>query len=117
MEDKEEDIIHLNPIEDKLLGAYKGYVYFKAENQDYIVVTPEKEYLKLIKLFIKAKRDYCEKYNHFCGVFGEFSAKKYRKAKQDIHLIKYLENMESEEVPYPTYIVDKFDKHCNMEHG
>lgn len=121
---EEQENIYLNPHNDKILGVIGEYIYFKGEYSEYIIVTKEKEYFKILKEYIKTKRDYCERYDHFCGVFGEFYADKYRRIK-DITLNEYFDveddgkndGMEMKEVPYPVYLVSKFNNRCDMEHG
>ncbi len=120
----EEDSVYLNPHEDRIIGVVEEYIYFKPDHRDYIIVTTEKEYLNTLKRWIAAKRDFCERYNHFCGVFGELNAEKYSRIK-DIVLNEYFdveddgenEGLAMREVPYPTYLVGEFDKHVDMEHG
>ena len=120
-----EETIQLNPLIDRLIGVKDELLYFKSEYLEYIVVTKEKEYLKLVKKYINTKRDFCNRYNHFCGVFGEFYAKDYIKLKDKLYLNEpfdvedngHNDGLEIREVPYDVYLVYKFNKHCDMEHG
>ena len=117
--------IYLNPINDRIIGVVENEIYFKPEYRDYVIVTTETEYLKLVKEYINTKRDFCKRYNHFCGVFGEFSAEKYERVKEDFVLNEPFDveddgendGMEIRKVPYPIYFVSEFDKRCDMEHG
>ena len=43
-----EETIQLNPLIDRLIGVKDELLYFKSEYLEYIVVTKEKEYLKLL---------------------------------------------------------------------
>ncbi len=119
-----EESIHLNPIEDTLIGAYGKYMYFKAEGGDYIVAVKDKTYYKILKEFIKTKRDFCERYDHFCGVWGEFASKKVERL-EDLVLNEYIDvedndindGLEEVKVTYPVYLVREFVMQCDMEHG
>ncbi len=121
---EEQETVYLNPHEDRIIGVIGEHMYFKPEHREYIVVTTEKEYLNILKRWIAAKRNYCERNNHFCGVFGELNAKKYERIK-DIVLNEYFDveddgkndGLEMRQIPYPTYLVDEFEKHVDMEHG
>jgi len=120
-----EENIYLNPLEDRIIGVVENEIYFKPEHRDYIIVTTENEYLKLVKEYINSKRDFCKRYNHFCGVFGEFTAKKYKRAKEDFKLNEPFDveddgindGLEMRAVPYPVYLVYEFEMDCDMEHG
>lgn len=120
-----ENNIHLNPVDDRIIGVKENNIYFKSESLECVIVTTEKEYFKILKEYINTKRDFCKRFNHFCGVFGEFTADKYERLKNDILLNDvfeveddgYNDGIEIKEIPYPVYFVHEFDKDCDMEHG
>jgi len=120
-----EEDIYLNPLEDRIIGVVENEIYFKPEHKDYVIVTTETEYLKLVKKYIETKRDFCKRYNHFCGVFGEFFAEKAERFEEDFKLNEPFDveddgqndGLEMREVAYPIYFVHEFEKHCDMEHG
>ena len=120
-----EENIYLNPLEDRIIGIIENKLYFKPKYRDYIIVTTENEHLKLLKGYIKTKRDFCKRYNHFCGVFGEFTAKKYKKVKSDFKLNEPFDveddgkndGLEMKEISYPVYFVYEFEMDFDMEHG
>jgi hypothetical protein len=117
--------IYLNPLEDRIIGVVDNNIYFKSEYRDYVLIITEIEYIQLVKQYINTKRDFCKRYNHFCGVFGEFSANKYERLTNDFVLNQPFDveddgnndGLEIREVQYPIYFVHEFDKHCDMEHG
>jgi|GEM_PF-4878225 len=122
---EEQETVWLNPHESRIIGVMGEYIYLKAEYPEYIIVTTEKEYFNIFKRYVSSKRDFCERYNHFCGVHGELTAKKYKRMEKDIILNEYFdveddgenEGLEMRQIPYPTYLVYEFEKHVDMEHG
>lgn len=123
--EKMEENIYVNPHQDIIIGVVEDNIYLKSEYLDYVVVTTEQEYFKILKEYVKTKRDFCQRYNHFCGAFGNFYAEKYERLKDDFKLNEPFDvedngnndGMEIREITYPIYLIHKFDKHCDMEHG
>jgi len=120
-----EENIYVNPQQDRIIGVIDDKIYLKSEYLDYIVITTEKEYFKIFKEYVSSKRDFCKRYNHFCGAFGDFYANKYERLKDDFIIKEPFEvedndindGLEMRDISYPIYFVEKFDKYCDMEHG
>jgi len=84
---------------------------------DCVLVVSVKEYLKQWKAWLRGKKRYCERYNHYCGVMGTVSAKDPVKTGTQT-IFKWNEKTEDmEEVIIPLYIATEFEGEPNFEHG
>lgn len=88
-----------------------------SEDFECILITSEKEYLKQWKAWLKGKQDYCERYNHYCGVLGYVhpinpellgtqKITKWNEEKEDMEVIEV-----------NVYTADKFTSPPDFEHG
>lgn len=123
--------IWFNPMEDRLIGVNmvdeSEILYFKNDEfGEYVLMMHRETYLDCLNKYIDSKKDFCERYKHFCGVNGDFSAEEGFKLKELFYINEYKgEGDESkgedefifEEVGYPLYFVQSFNSHCDMEHG
>lgn len=122
---EEEITLSLNPHEDRIIGVVGNQLYFKNEYENYVLIVKRKDYLKLLNSYIDSKKDFCKRYNHFCGVCGDFYITKYETFKEGFKINEMIEvedDGENEgidfiEVEYPLYKAITFDNHCDMEHG
>lgn len=124
-----ETIIYLECPNTEILGVFEKEIHLltygytgkeddKEDNEfECILIVPEKVYLKEWKKWINGKRDYCERYNHYCGVMGyvhpsnpeligKQNINKWNKEKQDMEVIEV-----------PVYKADIFNNEPDFEHG
>ncbi len=116
--------IGLNPSECDILGVIKTYFYIRViaydDNEKEIMVVlkiTEADFYKQFKKWAKAKRGYCERNNHFCGVFGDIAVEEY-KIVGNIDILD--EISDDEEITYilvPLIEVIKWSDFADMEHG
>lgn len=80
---KTEKKIHtsIDPVNINLLGVVGKYLFIRddtayfddtEETFSVVIKIKESEFNKLFKKYVEAKRDYCKRYNHFCGVHGHY---------------------------------------------
>lgn len=126
---KEEEIsLSITPFDSKIVGTDTAFVYIKEEyyedggsEMDFIVhpcviAVAIDTYLKLCNLWIKSKADICERYNHWCGVFGNFHIEEFETSGE----INLLVDFEDETPIYknvPLFTALRFNEYCDMEHG
>lgn len=121
---KEEIEIIFDPTEDEVLGVFQDIVHVRGRDEDnpYIIAMSKKTYLKTVKNWLKGKQDYCERFDHYCGVMGYTFATKFYKCDEQIILNHFEYNDETDEcivteVPTDVYYVSKFDERHDFEHG
>ena len=84
---------------------------------DCILIIPVSVYLKEWKKWIAGKRDYCERWDHYCGVMGYVhplnpeligtqKINKWNEEKKDMEVVEV-----------PVYKADKFTEEPDFEHG
>ncbi len=112
--------ISITPFTSEIIGANSKFLFIKEQdiNTDdwYVLRIKRSDFNKMIKLWIDAKAEYCKRYGHFCGVFGNF----FIKVAKDYGKINLLIDVEDETPIYkevPVLSVLSFDNHCDMEHG
>ena len=87
------------------------------EDFECILIVPEKVYLKEWRKWIEGKREYCERFNHYCGVMGYVhplnpeligtqKINKWNKEREDMDIIEV-----------SVYKADKFTDTPDFEHG
>ena len=108
----------------EVLGVFGKEIHLftyghKDDTEDFecILIMTEKEYLNQWKKWIKGKRDYCERYNHYCGVMGYVYS-------EDAELIgtQKLNRYNSDTgedgiIEFPVYKAEKFWDEPDFEHG
>lgn len=95
----------------------KGIKYAEDEILDCILIIPREVYLIVWNTWLNGKREYCERYNDYCGVMGYINAEEFIKTTP-ITLNKW--NKDSEKmIPFEheAFIVTKFEERCDFEHG
>ena len=107
-----------------ILGVFKNNVYIKGrilcDHDDYtfdhnncVLVIERKLFKKTTDMWLDAKRDYCERYNHFCGVMGGLYPDIFEESEDKIEIL----NDECELVPVRAFVVNSFEDCIDMEHG
>jgi len=122
---EEEITLRLNPHEDRIIGVIGNAIYFKPKHENYVLIVKRREYLRILNLYLDSKKDFCKRYDHFCGVFGELQVLEYETYREGFKMNEFNEvedngendGIEFKEVEYPLYKVIKFDDHVDMEHG
>ena len=109
--------------ENKIVNLEVGKSYVASElsegTEDFecILVMPEKIYIQEWKKWIKGKKEYCERFNHYCGVMGcvypdnpvligKQTINRYNKQKEDY-----------EQLELDVYKADIFTGSPDFEHG
>jgi hypothetical protein len=81
-----------------------GRIYDDSESTECLVFLDKKLLHKALDLWIKDKKAYCDRFNHFCGRMGSIQAKKFvelDRTSDDCRVVKII----------------SIENHCNMEHG
>jgi len=118
-------LLIVNPFSSEIIGADGKYVYVKeidmttSDKEDWCVFKIKiSKFIKIVREWINSKSDFCNRYGHFCGVFGDFGVEEY-KEKGKINILVGIDE-ETEELIYknvPLYEVILFEESCDMEHG
>jgi hypothetical protein len=123
MKVKEELNLSVIPFESEIVGADKKYVYIK-ETLEFekelccALKIKRKDYLTMCNMWLDRKSDFCLRYGHFCGVFGNIFISKYKEDGKINLLVGFDE--EKEDVIYkevPVFEVIEFDNCVDIEHG
>ena len=117
---KIEEIFGFDPSNDRVLGAFNDNVHVEiiSGNEFVVFVIPFKEYQRVWRNWLNGKQDYCERFNHYCGVMGYVYPVKYVKQDFQTNLNIWNPVIEDYEVKKAdTYFVSKFDDHHDFEHG
>ena len=123
--DGKDQLVCITPFESEIIGADKTHIYVKElviEDEDNafpcVLKIPRHEYIRIVNIWIDAKADYCERFEHFCGIFGNFRAVEYMQ-EGEINILLYFDK-ETDDPVYqdvPLVEVTRFDDQCDMEHG
>lgn len=138
---EEEVSFSIIPFSSEIIGVDKNYVYLKEafwtgkESDELnfssqtdnihpcVVKVLRKHYLIMINKWLDEKQGFCERYGHFCGVFGNFHVEDYKEVGKMNVLVDfelgYDENDEGNPIykELPVFEVISFNEHCDMEHG
>jgi hypothetical protein len=122
----------ITPFTSKILGATKkktNNVYIKEKdyltNEDIVLEISNDMFIEMVSLWLEKKADYCERYNEYCGIFGNFNIEKFE-VIGEVNWYNYKEidddNYDGyKPIPTPKLVplirVLEFDKQCDMEHG
>lgn len=71
-------VLYLECPNTEILGVFGNDIHLKtygfidngADIEHCVLIIPEKVYLKEWKKWIQGKREYCERFNEYCGVMG-----------------------------------------------
>lgn len=130
---KEEIVIYLECPKTTILGVFNkgihllthGYINREDEegeeeiDEDFecILIVPESVYINEWRKWIKGKREYCERFDHYCGVMGYvFPENPIFEGTQKIN--KYnIEKGDYDIIEVSVYSADKFNNKPGFEHG
>src|SRR6476620_668368 len=125
-EQLEDLTLSITPFDSEIVGVIDDFVYFRehlfleGEEDEYCCIRMKrKQYLKMIGLWLEQKGDFCKRYGHFCGVFGNFYIEKFKELGT-INLSVAFDENKGEDGEYiykdiPLFEVISFDAHCDME--
>lgn len=130
-EELENITLSITPFDSEIVGVMDDFVYFREsiykylegdEKEEFCCIRMKKaQYLQMIDLWLEQKQDFCKRYDHFCGVFGNFHIEEYKELGTINLLVDFDENKgEDGEYIYKDvslFEVISFDAHCDMEHG
>jgi hypothetical protein len=120
--------IQVTPFTSEILGANSKFIFIKEKNLEneeidewYVLRIKRTHFNKMIKLWIATKADYCERYNHFCGVFGSFAIETKEYGETNLLVDSKYDSEKDELTPIYKKVkvlsVLSFDEYCDMEHG
>lgn len=100
--------------------SYKGSDFPESEIETCILSIDRKLFQKMLNKWLDEKLDYCDRWNHYCGVGGYIYCKKVTKAYDTI-IYDYIDSNNNEteqtEKNIIVYNVESFDELIDMEHG
>jgi hypothetical protein len=100
--------------------SYNSNDFPESEIEECILSIDRKLFHKMLDKWLDEKLDYCDRYNHYCGVFGAIFCEKVTKL-YNTEIYDYItdENNNIQQVikPVIVYEVLSFDKIIDMEHG
>lgn len=118
--------LQFTPFTTEIIGADDEYVYLKEEFLDkedkyFILKINKKLYLECCDAWLSRKSELCKHYNHFCGIFGNMSVKKYKNSGDMNLLVDYVDIGNDDLKPVykdvPIYEIISMDLYVDMEHG
>jgi hypothetical protein len=104
--------------------SYKGSDFPDHFPEDCILSIDRKLFKKMLDKWLDEKLDYCDRWNHYCGVGGYIYCENVEKA-YDTYIYEYI-NVEDNEINdgleevkknMVVYNVNSFDELIDMEHG
>ena len=117
----------------KILGGFKNNVHVlgyrdtydetdpthsSLERKECIFSIDRKMFQKMLNRWLDEKLDYCDRYNHYCGVDGFINCKKVTKAYDTVIYDNGGDwRKDLVEKKLVVYNVGGFDKYVDMEHG
>jgi len=93
-----------------ILGVYGKDVYLRGKinfEHDCVIQISTQLFKKSLDYWINDKKDYCERYDHFCGMMGSIRPLEYEE----------MGKMEIEEVELTVYKFNSIEEFTDMEHG
>jgi hypothetical protein len=111
--------ISYDPSTDEVLGVFGKNIHIKVydENEEPIVlILSTKLFHKTWDNWLKGKKDYCERYSHYCGVMGYTFIEEGKIMNDKIKLYEY-SNGDMKEVDSIVIKVTKFYETHDFEHG
>ena len=116
-----EQTLSITPFSSQIIGADSKFLYIKemdlSDESWYVLKVRHPMFIKMVRLWIGAKADYCKKYGHFCGVFGNFFIKEGHQIGEINILLEIDEEDNAVYKNVPLIEVIAFDEYCDMEHG
>ena len=101
--------------------SYKFSDLPSSSEEDCILSINRKLFQKMMDKWLDSKLDYCDRWEHYCGVGGEIYCEKVKK-EYDTHIYEYNINEIDDGVKETkrnmvVYTVDSFNEVIDMEHG
>jgi hypothetical protein len=112
--------LYFTPFESEIIGASKKFVYLEERTFDekpIVLEVPRPIFNKAIKIWFDTKADYCNRFKHFCGVFGSFLIKEYQQYGEVRILLEINDDEEAIYGNVPIFRVISIEDWCDMEHG
>lgn len=112
----EEIIIAFDPSKDKVLGVFGNAVHI--DNREGVIITSIDEYLRVWKNWLIGKKEYCERYNHYCGVMGYVSPVSIEEKDTKIQVVEWDDEKEEQiTIDKRVFLVKRFEDEPDFEHG
>lgn len=111
--------ISYDPSTDEILGVIGNKIHIKVydENEEPVVlIITKKLFHKTWNNWIDGKKDYCERYKHYCGVLGYTFIEDGKILDKKIKLNEY-KNNDIVEIEAKVIEVKKFYDYHDFEHG
>ena len=110
--------ITYDPSSDEILGVVGNKVHIKAYHGDnpVILIISQKLFHKTWDNWLLGKKEYCERFNEYCGVDGYTTIEEGEILDRKINLYEYTDNKMIEIFP-PVIKVTKFYDQHDFEHG
>jgi hypothetical protein len=111
--------ISYDPSTDEILGVVGKNIHIKiydANEEPIVLILAKKLFHKTWDNWIKGKKDYCERYKHYCGVMGYTFIEEGEILKDKIKLYEYKDE-HMKEVDATVIKVIKFNDYHDFEHG
>lgn len=115
--EEEEIELGFDPSQDRVLGVFGDIVHVELEMEQVVLLVDIDDYKDSWSKWLQGKKEYCESYNHYCGVMGYLPVT--RHAKQDYKIIVNVWRESIEEmvpVEYDVYYAVQLEK-PEFEHG
>lgn len=101
----------------EILGVFGNKVYIrgfyfsqiKDDMIDCVLEFKNKLFKKSLNLWLKDKKDYCERWGHFCGVMGSIRSDNFEEIGSVI--------FDDEKKELRTFKINSIEEFCDMEHG
>jgi len=93
-----------------ILGVFGKDVYLKGTinfEQDCVIQIPRQLFKRSMDYWLNDKKDYCERYDHFCGVMGSIRPLDYQEMGTTV----------VDEVELKVFKFTSIDSNTDMEHG
>lgn len=128
---KEKVDISYIPGEEQILGVIENNIHVKGQLYEeeniipVVLIISIDLHIEMLYKYFDAKRDYCKRYGHYCGVWGQTIAVKYEEVGSTMLLDEEGTNWDAvdenkEDIKYVKtrmFEVLEFDEHIDMEHG
>jgi hypothetical protein len=105
----------------------KGYIVFEAcfddSEYDCVIIIDRDLFQKALNVWLDTKKDFCERYKHFCGVQGDIISNDYELVETTYHILDEEKLLNSDEDSGDFYKnvkgfrVKSFNEDIDMEHG
>ena len=114
--------LQFTPFASEIIGADDKYVYLKEgfDTEFFIIKIKQKLYLECCSSWLNSKAEFCKRYNHFCGVYGNMNVEEYKNSGEINIVVDYTGEEDDLKPIYknvPIYEVISMNFYVDMEHG